>query len=167
MEINENQCKSTTPRKSRGSPGTPGPPRGSPGDPRGRRTARSAYPPPFGVGVPDPPAGFTKLRNQKLLKLKSGFPSPKPSPGGCAFRRAALILTICGASFAFLAEKSCSKRHSKNDQMLMPFQHRFLSVLTPFLETKMAPKSIKNRSKLGFRAFLFPHRFLHRFLTPT
>ena len=27
----------------------------------------------------------------------------------------------------------------------------------------MAPKSIKNRSKLSFRAFLFPHRFLHRF----
>ena len=28
----------------------------------------------------------------------------------------------------------------------------------------MAPKSIKNRSKLSFRALLFPHRFLHRFL---
>ena len=27
----------------------------------------------------------------------------------------------------------------------------------------MAPKSIKNRSKLSFQAFLFPHRFLHRF----
>ena len=27
----------------------------------------------------------------------------------------------------------------------------------------MAPKSIKNRSKSSFQAFLFPHRFLHRF----
>ena len=45
----------------------------------------------------------------------------------------------------------------------MPFQHRFLSVLAPFWRAKMAPKSIKNRSKLSFQAFLFPHRFLHRF----
>ena len=45
----------------------------------------------------------------------------------------------------------------------MPFQHRFLSVLAPFWRAKMAPKSIKNRSKLNFQAFLFPHRFLHRF----
>ena len=45
----------------------------------------------------------------------------------------------------------------------MPFQHRFWSVLAPFWRPKMAPKSIKNRSKLSFRAFLFPHRFLHRF----
>ena len=27
----------------------------------------------------------------------------------------------------------------------------------------MAPKSIKNRSNLSFQAFLFPHRFSHRF----
>ena len=46
----------------------------------------------------------------------------------------------------------------------MAFQHRFLSVLAPFWEAKMAPKSIKNRSKLGFRAFLFRHRFLYWFL---
>ena len=45
----------------------------------------------------------------------------------------------------------------------MPFQHRFWSVLAPFWRPKMAPKSIKNRSKLSFRAFLFPHRFLSRF----
>ena len=45
----------------------------------------------------------------------------------------------------------------------MPFQHRFLSVLAPFWKAKMAPKSIKNRSKSSFQAFLFPHRFLHRF----
>ena len=45
----------------------------------------------------------------------------------------------------------------------MPFQHRFLSVLAPFWRAKMAPKSIENRSKLSFRAFLFPYRFLHRF----
>ena len=45
----------------------------------------------------------------------------------------------------------------------MPFQHRFLSVLAPFWRAKMAPKSIKNQYKLSFRAFLFPHRFLHRF----
>ena len=45
----------------------------------------------------------------------------------------------------------------------MPFQHRFLSVLAPFWRAKMAPKSIKNRSKLSFQAFLFPHRFSHRF----
>jgi len=31
----------------------------------------------------------------------------------------------------------------------------------------MAPKSIKNQSKLNFRAFLFPHRFWHRFLLST
>ena len=46
----------------------------------------------------------------------------------------------------------------------MPFQHRFLSVLAPFWRAKMAPKSIKNLSKSSLRAFLFPHRFLHRFL---
>ena len=45
----------------------------------------------------------------------------------------------------------------------MLFQHRFLSVLAPFWRAKMAPKSIKNRSKLSFQAFLFPHRFSHRF----
>ena len=45
----------------------------------------------------------------------------------------------------------------------MPFQHRFLSVLAPFWRAKMVPKSIKNRSKSSFQAFLFPHRFLHRF----
>ena len=28
----------------------------------------------------------------------------------------------------------------------------------------MAPKSIKNQSKLSFQAFLFPHRFSHRFV---
>ena len=46
----------------------------------------------------------------------------------------------------------------------MPFQHRFLSVLAPFWKAKMAPKSIKNREKSGFRGLLFPHRFLHRCL---
>ena len=61
-------------------------------------------------------------------------------------------------------KKSRSKRPSKTDQILMPFQHRFLNVLAPFWEAKMAPKSIKNRSKLNFRALLFPHRFLYRFL---
>ena len=45
----------------------------------------------------------------------------------------------------------------------MPFQHRFLSVLAPFWKAKMTPKSIRNRSKLNFQAFLFPHRFSHRF----
>ena len=45
----------------------------------------------------------------------------------------------------------------------MPFQHRFLSVLAPFWRAKMSPKSIKNWSKLSFRAFLFPHRVLHQF----
>ena len=60
-------------------------------------------------------------------------------------------------------KKSRSKRPSKTDQILMPFQHRFWNVLAPFWRAKMAPKSIKNRSKLNFQAFLFPHRFLHRF----
>ena len=46
----------------------------------------------------------------------------------------------------------------------MPFQHRFLTVLGPFWRVKMALKSIKNRSKLSFRAFLFPYLFLHWFL---
>ena len=38
-----------------------------------------------------------------------------------------------------------------------------MSVLAPFWRAKMAPKSIKTRSKSSFQAFLFPHRFLHRF----
>ena len=58
-------------------------------------------------------------------------------------------------------EKWRSKRPSKNDQILMPFQHRFWSVLAPFWEAKMVPKSIKNPSILNFRAFLFRHRFLY------
>ena len=47
----------------------------------------------------------------------------------------------------------------------MPFQHRFFNVLAPFWKAKIAPKSIKNRSKLSFRAFLFPHCFEHRLLS--
>ena len=42
-------------------------------------------------------------------------------------------------------KKSPSKRPSKTNQILMPFQHRFLTVLAPFWRAKMAPKSIKNR----------------------
>ena len=42
-------------------------------------------------------------------------------------------------------KKWCSKRPSKTDQILMPFQHRFWSVLAPFWRAKMPPKSIKNR----------------------
>ena len=60
-------------------------------------------------------------------------------------------------------KKSRSKRPSKTHQILMPCQYRFLSVLALFWRAKMAPKSIKNRSKSSFQAFLFPHRFLHRF----
>ena len=56
------------------------------------------------------------------------------------------------------------KPPSKNDQILIPFRHRFWGVLAPFLEAKMAPKSIKNLSKLGFRTLLFQNRFLYRFL---
>mgnify|MGYP006903435907 CR=1 FL=1 len=41
-------------------------------------------------------------------------------------------------------KKWCSKRPSKNNQILMPFQPRFLNVLAPFWTAKMAPKSIKN-----------------------
>ena len=61
-------------------------------------------------------------------------------------------------------KKWCFKRPLKTYQILMSFQHRFLSVLAPFWEAKMAPKSTKNRSKLGFRAFLFRHGFLYWFL---
>ena len=46
----------------------------------------------------------------------------------------------------------------------MSFQHRFLSVLAPFWRPKIAPKSIKNQSKLSFRALLFRHRFLYQCL---
>ena len=60
-------------------------------------------------------------------------------------------------------KKSRSKRPSKTNQILIPFQHRFLSDLAPFWRAKMALKSIKNPSKSSFQAFLFPHRFLHRF----
>ena len=91
------------------------------------------------------------------------FPLLNPPPVASGrlppLRRSAALARL-GASWA---EKSRSKRPSKTDQILMPFQHRFLSVLAPFWRAKMAPKSIKNRSKLSFQAFLFPHRFLHRF----
>jgi len=61
-------------------------------------------------------------------------------------------------------KKLSSKRPPKTDQILIPFQHRCLSVLAAFWEPEMVPKSIKNRSKLNFRTFLFPHLFLHWFL---
>ena len=70
---------------------------------------------------------------------------------------------ICGAGASWRPKKSRSKKLSKTAQILISFRHRFLSVLAPFWRAKMAPKSIKNRSKLSFQAFLFPHRFLHRF----
>ena len=77
----------------------------------------------------------------------SAGPTPRLRPRG-----------LLGASWP---KKWCFKRPLKTYQILMSFQHRFLSVLAPFWEAKMAPKSTKNRSKLGFRAFLFRHRFLY------
>ena len=76
----------------------------------------------------------------------------------------------------WLAERRCpkmrprrpkrpSRKPSKNDQVLMLFQHRFLSVLASFWKAKMAPKSNQNRKKSASRAFPFRHRFLYRFLT--
>ena len=91
------------------------------------------------------------------------LPLLNPPQATCAFRLAEAL----GASAVLLGacypKKSRSKRPPKNDQILMPYQHRFWSVFAPFLEAKIAPKSIKNLSNFGFRAFLFRHRFLYRF----
>ena len=48
-------------------------------------------------------------------------------------------------------KKWCSKRLSKNDQILIPFRYWILTLSAPFWDAKMAPKSIQNRSKLGSR----------------
>ena len=72
----------------------------------------------------------------------------------------------CAYLGASWSKKSRSKRPSKTDHILIPFQHRFLSVLAPFWRAKMAPKSIKNRSKLSFQALIFTSIF-HRFFFPT
>ena len=133
-----------------------------------RRNARSDPPPNWGrraeslnPGLLQPSGSFQSQVPDINLRLRSPKPSPKPSPGGCAFRPAAPAFGRIRAFGASWPKKWRSKRPSKTDQILMPFQHRFLSVLAPFWRAKMAPKSIKNRSKLSFRGFLFPHRFLH------
>ena len=60
-----------------------------------------------------------------------------------------------------------SKRPSKTDQILMPYQHRFLSVLAPFWRPKMAPKSIKIEfPSLSVSASFFASIF-DPFLLPT
>jgi len=66
--------------------------------------------------------------------------------------------SVHAASSNLLSKKAMPPQ---NDQILMPFQYRFWNVLAPFLEAKMAPKSIKNLSKLGFRTVLFRHCFFY------
>ena len=48
-------------------------------------------------------------------------------------------------------KKWCSKRPSKNDQILIPFRYWILTLSAPFWDAKILPKSIQNRSKLGSR----------------
>ena len=59
-----------------------------------------------------------------------------------------------------IAFQEAFKNRSNFDAILTSILERLGSV---FLEAKMAPKSIKNGSKLGFRAFLFLHRFYFDF----
>ena len=128
---------------------------------KARRFARSDPPPSSGRRARFHLRGLwiLLLISFRILLLRgSCLPPPKSSPGGCAFRRAAPPWRTFGASWP---KKWRSKRPSKNVQILMPFQHRFWSVLAPFWRLKMVPKLSKNRSKSGFRAFLFPHRLLH------
>ena len=109
---------------------------------------------PPGLHVLPTPRPWSKLLAQLLSYPSLILPTGYGPTLSCA---AICVLAPLGP------KKSRSKRPSKTDQFLMLFQHRFLSVLAPFWRAKMAPKSIKNQSKLNFRAFLFPHRFLHRF----
>ena len=101
----------------------------------------------WGVGRASTDSDVVQRGTNVAKNPLQGAPGPPP-----AFGR----IRAFGASWS---KKWCFKRPPKTDQILIPFQHRFLSVLAPFWEAKMAPKSIKNRSKLSFRAFLFPHRF--------
>ena len=86
----------------------------------------------------------------KFLTSISGFPLPTPLPEAAHSAGPPQLFP----GFRLLAplgpKKWCSKKPSKNDQILMPFQHRFLSVLAPFWNPKVVPKSIKNRKKLSF-----------------
>ena len=85
-------------------------------------------------------------QSQGFGSLNVCLPPPKSSPRRPAHSAGP---THFLAGFAFLAplgpKKWRSKRPSKTDQILMPFQHRFLSVLAPFWRAKMAPKTTKNR----------------------
>ena len=132
---------------------------------KARRNARSD-PPPNGDGVLD------SLSEVLPSPSKADLPKPRfseserlSSPSLILPRRPAHSARptpkreVCAHLGASWSKKWCFKRPPKTDQILIPFQHRFLSVLAPFWEAKMAPKSIKNLSKLSFRAFLFPHRF--------
>ena len=56
-------------------------------------------------------------------------------------------------------KKWCSKRLSKNDQILIPFRYWILTLSAPFWDAKMAAKSIQNRSKLGSRPILVSASF--------
>ena len=122
-----------------------------------RRNARSDPPPnrgrraePFDPGllVLPSPSSWTKFLTQRFKCWEPGllsYPSlilprrPAHSAGPTQLYPGIRLLAPLGP------KKSPSKRPSKTDQILMPFQHRFLNVLVPFWRGKMAPKSIKNQ----------------------
>ena len=65
------------------------------------------------------------------------------------------------AVLGLLAEKIALQEAFKNVSNFDVISTSIFDRLGSVLEAKMGPKSIKNRSKLGFRAFLFRHRFLY------
>ena len=116
------------------------------------RNARSD-PPPNGDGVLDGWIEFANLLGsifQGQVSFRSlPNPLPNPLPEAAHSARPTLLAHPWRTPGAPWLKKSRSKRPSKTYQILMPFQHRFLSVLVPFWKAKMASKSIKNQSKLS------------------
>ena len=97
-----------------------------------------------------PDVSFDQVLDLKVLGSESpAFPllNPPPvAPGRLHLLRRSAAKPHLWRILARLGpKKSRSKRPSKTDQILMPFQHRILSVLAPFWKAKMLPKSTKNR----------------------
>ena len=112
----------------------------SPPPNRGRRAGRFEQ-------VPCSPSSMTFL-DPEFLDLEpecSAYPSLILPRRGRDSARPTLLAHLWRTFGASWPKKLLSKRLSKTDQILMPFQHRFWSVLAPFWRAKMVPKSIKNR----------------------